>query len=350
MATIVSLMRDRHDARVRITTVATYIDSGRARRWLVGTSGMVRATWRVLRGRVDVLHVHLTHRGSVVRKAGPLLAARAVGVPAVIHAHSYDFAGWFDGLPAPAQCLVRAALPAQRWLTLGVGLAGEYRTRLRLDEDQVLVLANPVELPPEPEVASRPAAEAGTDAAVVGVASLGRLGERKGSYDLVSAIARVDAATRAVIRVVAAGDGEIDEVRRAASDAGVSDVFEVRSWLSPAERDAVLAGSEILVLPSYAEGLPMALLEAMAWGLVPVVTPVGGIGEVVEHGVDAIVVQPGDVDAVARALETLVADPAARRRMGRAARDRAALFALDGWFEQLIALWTAISAERRPPR
>lgn len=341
MATIVGLMRDRRDPRFRVRTIATYVDDTRARRLLVGILGTARATLLVLTGRVDVLHVHLAHRGSVARKAVPLLAARLVGIPAVIHAHSYDFAGWFDGLPTAGRRLVRRALPAPRWITLGEKLAEEYRSRLDLGADQVLAVSNPVVVPPAELLGAR-------DGPLIGVAALGRLGERKGSYDLVRAVAKLDPTVRDAIRVVAAGDGEVEQVRQAAEDLGVADTLSVRAWIEPAERDRILADSEVFVLASYAEGLPMAMLEAMAWGLVPIVSAVGAIAEVVTDGVDAVVVAPGDVAAVARALEDLVADPDRRRRMGAAAQQRAADFGLDLWFEQLVTLWTSLPRRTRP--
>ena len=67
----------------------------------------------------------------MVRKAVPLWVARAVGVPGVVHAHSYDFVGWFDQLSPRAQALVRKALPAGRWLVLGDALAQQSPPVLR---------------------------------------------------------------------------------------------------------------------------------------------------------------------------------------------------------------------------
>ena len=61
-----------------------------------------------------------------------------------------------------------------------------------------------------------------------------------------------------------------------------------------AERDRLLAQSDVFVLPSYDEGVPMSLLEAMAAGLPAIVTPVGGIPDVLRHGVEGLMVEPGD--------------------------------------------------------
>ena len=95
-----------------------------------------------------------------------------------------------------------------------------------------------------------------------------------------------------------AGDGDVEGVRQLAAPLG--DAVRVLSWIDPAERDRLLEASDVFVLPSHAEGLPMALLEAMAAGLPVIVTPVGGIPDAVTQGVDGVYVPPGDVEQLTR--------------------------------------------------
>ncbi len=145
MATVITLMAAHPDAR--IITVPTYIEGPLWYRLWVGGSGMLRAAWLVARRRVDVLHVHLAHGGSVVRKALPMAAARWAKVPSVVHAHSYDFAGWFDGLSPAAQRVVRRLLVADQWLVLGTRHVEEYASRLRVPTERIAVLNNAVPIP-----------------------------------------------------------------------------------------------------------------------------------------------------------------------------------------------------------
>ena len=72
----------------------------------------------------------------------------------------------------------------------------------------------------------------------------------------------------------------------------------MRSWVDPQERERLLNESDVFALPSYIEGVPMALLEAMASGLPSITTPVGGIPDVFTHGAEGFLVQPGDVPAI----------------------------------------------------
>ena len=85
--------------------------------------------------------------------------------------------------------------------------------------------------------------------------------------------------------------------------------------------ESVMARSDIVLLPSYTEGLPRSLMEAMALARPVLSTRVGGIPELVRDGIDGILVEPGDVEALARALYTL-SDPLTRQQMGQAGQQR----------------------------
>ncbi|BDD80356.1 polysaccharide biosynthesis protein [Tsukamurella pulmonis] len=341
IATVVGHMAAQPDPAIAVRLLTTYVDGTVGQRLRTGLGGMARGVLAVLRGEADVVHVHLSHGGSVVRKAPVLWAARLRRVPAVVHGHSYDFGGWVTGLPAPARPLVRAALPADRWLVLGTGLATEYAAAMGLPRGDVEVLYNPV-----PAVPAR-AAAAPPDG-VVRVVALGRLGERKGSYDLVAAVAALPPEIRARLHLTLAGDGEVDEVRAAVAAAGVGDAVTVRGWVDAAGRDELLAAAQVFALPSYDEGLPMALLEAMAAGLAPLTTPVGAIPDAVTDGADALLVPPGDVPALSAALARLVTDPALRAAISAGARTRADDFAIEPWHARLAALWIELAAEGGP--
>ncbi len=341
MASVVTLMREQRDPRVRITTVATFVDDPAIARLATGVLGLLHSVLLLATHRVDVLHVHLAHKGSVLRKAVALLTAQAFGVPAIVHAHSYDFIGWYDGLSPRVQRVVRRALPAKRWLVLGDALADQYAKCLDLPRERVRALRNPADFSYESVPRPPTAVVPGNDERVRAL-FLGRHGERKGSYDLIKALARLTPSTRAALTVAAAGDGDVAEVRAAALAARVDDVLTVLPWVDAPTRDELLATSDILVLPSHDEGLPMALLEAMARGLAPLTTPVGGIPELVTDGIDGMLVPPGDIEALAGALESLVNDPELRRAIGRAARSRAGDFDSGRWFAALIDEWTRL--------
>jgi glycosyltransferase involved in cell wall biosynthesis len=171
--------------------------------------------------------------------------------------------------------------------------------------------------------------------------SLGRLSERKGSYDLVKAFASLSPELRARARLVLAGDGDVEGVRQLAAPLG--DSVRVHSWIDSAERDRLLDASDVFVLPSQAEGLPMALLEAMAAGLPAIVTPVGGIPDALTHGAEGLLVEPGNIDQLAAAMTRLLCDESERLAAGRRAHARARLFDVHTYAGRLSNLYQRIA-------
>ena len=105
-------------------------------------------------------------------------------------------------------------------------------------------------------------------------------------------------------------------------DLGLAARSETPGWVDRDTAGRLLAGADILVLPSYAEGQAMSVLEAMAHGLCVVCTPVGALAETVQDGVSAILVAPGDVSALTAALRAGLSDPDLRSRLGAGARAR----------------------------
>jgi glycosyltransferase involved in cell wall biosynthesis len=339
MATMMRMLIEDTDSRFRIRLVPTYIDASLAARLWTGISGMVKASALLLFGCVDVLHVHYSLRGSVVRKSVPLFVARLRGVPTIVHCHSSDFFRWLDDLPRPLRRAVRTALRADYSVVLGQSHLKESCASLGFDESNTRVLYNPVVMPavvPSPRTRL-----------VLRTVSLGRLGANKGSYDLIRAIGMLPNDIRANLRVTLAGDGEVDQVREFVRVNALDDTVDVVGWVGPAERDRLLAESAIFVLPSYSEGLPMAVLEAMANGVVPVTTAVGAIPEVVADGVNGVLVRPGDPGQLAAALQSLIADAELRNRLAAAAHARAREFDIARWREALHDLWLAAASGRR---
>jgi glycosyltransferase involved in cell wall biosynthesis len=175
-----------------------------------------------------------------------------------------------------------------------------------------VVLHNPVHAPPVvPNAAARECA----------ILTLGVLGERKGTYDILRAVPLVlDQCPGAEFWL--GGDGDVEGVRAAIAAAPWGTRVRLPGWVEGAEKAGYLARAGVFLLPSYAEGLPVAVLEAMAHGLAVITTPVGGIPDAVVDGETGIMVPPGDVPAIARACVSLLRDADLRARLGACARRR----------------------------
>lgn len=167
---------------------------------------------------------------------------------------------------------------------------------------------------------------------------VGRLAAVKGVPVLFEALQRLDMPG---LRVTLIGDGpERAELEREAATRGLSDVVDFVGYKNQTEVSEALRDTDALVLPSFAEGVPVVLMEAMAAGRPVVTTPIAGVPELVEDGVSGRLVPPGDVETLSGALREVLSDAELRARMGAAGREKVcAEFDMSreaAWLSQLL--------------
>jgi len=317
MGGIASVVRVYQEAgllrRYGIRYIATHCDGGKLRKLRAMAGAYMTFLGMLLRGQVGLLHVHVASRASFWRKSGFFALAFAFGIPAILHLHGAEFAQFYGAECGPlSKRIVRGIFDrCQRVVVLSD--AWKRWVQGVSKNPHVEAIYNPVLLPPS--------ASAWTERQRGAVLSLGRLGKRKGSYDLLEAAARVLPCAPAV-ELRLGGDGELDAVRARAAQLGMADHLNLLGWVNGERKEQQLAGAMLYALPSYNEGLPMSVLEAMAAGLPVLATPVGGIPEAVSDGVEGFLVEPGDVDTLAARLAQLLQDEALAQRMGAAARHK----------------------------
>jgi len=165
---------------------------------------------------------------------------------------------------------------------------------------------------------------------------IGRIAREKGLYETLQGL-RLAHELGVDTRLVIAGQGgEEDRLRRYAQALGVGQRVVFAGSVFGADKVKILAGADVMLLPSYSEGLPYALLEAMAAGVPVIATPVGAIPDVVSNGIHGFLVPPRDGKAIAEALVTLAGDRERIGWMSRACRRRIrAAFSIDRLAQEL---------------
>ena len=154
---------------------------------------------------------------------------------------------------------------------------------------------------------------------------VGTYGQNKGCPELIDALAEVRASgVDATLRLIGREQyrGEEDLLRRRVSAHGLDGAVEFAGVIPPQRLGACYEAADALCLPSRKEALPMVVLEAMAFSLPVIATPVGGIPDLVEDGVTGLLIEPGDVHGLAKAIRFLAEDPDQRTKIGEAARAR----------------------------
>ena len=265
--------------------------------------------WRALRAeRPAILHAHLSW--PLACKYG-VLAAWLARVPAIVGTAQLYLA---PGSPRQARLMLRLF---RRIIAVSQEVRRRYAEALRVPAHKLVVVRNAIRVPPatrSPDPALRAALVRGRPEYVVLTAA--RLHPQKGHSYLLAAAAQVPDAT-----FVLAGDGPLRaELEAEAHKLGVADRCVFLGYRS--DVSDLLAAADLLVLPSLYEGLPVAVLEAMAAARPVVATAIGGTDEAVTHELSGLLVPPRDPTALASAIRRIQADPALARRLAAAGRER----------------------------
>ncbi|MEY4653464.1 MAG: hypothetical protein RI884_2045 [Pseudomonadota bacterium] len=299
---------------------------------------LTSALYRLVRGRLDGrlagVHVNMAERLSLVRKSVVVATCHALGLPVTLHLHAAQLHRAWPDLPAPARALVRRvfALPAC-CIVLGRESADFVQRELKVPASRIEVVINGV---PEPSHRAPAPREAGSDP--LRLLFVGNLSARKGVPELLRALALSPLAAMP-LQLTLAGGGDLQTFRAIATAMGLGDRVRFEGWAPQARVAQLMSESDLLVLPSHDEGLPLVILEALACGVPVVCTPVGEIPHVLQDGVHARFVAPGDVTGLARTLASLLADRSQREALahhGRALYQ--ATFSLPRFFDQIAAI------------
>ncbi|MBG1268489.1 glycosyltransferase family 4 protein [Nostoc sp. WHI] len=300
---------------IQIKHITTLPNGSAVHKILVFLQAIVELFWSLLNRKADLIHIHLSDRGSAFRHSITTLISWVFQKPVIIHAHSADFHLFYSKLPQGLkQWLSWSFCKCTRFIVLSDSWKKFYVENLGLKSEQVIVLPNPVKIPAQ--IPQR------LDSKQVFFLFLGRIGQRKGAFDLIQAFASISPDQQSRAKLTMAGDGDGEQARSLIQTLNLTDYITILDWVDQEKRDELLAKANVFVLPSYNEGLPMALLEAMSWGLAVITTPVGGIPEIVTQDQNGLLVNPGDIQQLSEAMQSLIADDNLRTFLGSNARVR----------------------------
>lgn len=256
--------------------------------------GFIKILIRLSVGRYNVVHIHVSERGSVYRKIIIAKLAKVFRCKVIFHMHGAEFEPWYNGLTDGKKRFVKNCLNKSD----GILILGEYWrsfiSSLMDDKQKVKVLYNAVQVSENNRY--------DTDAR--NLLFLGEVGKRKGAYDLLEAMSLVEDQI---------GDGQLfiygsnpdgDIVQRI-EDQKLQHCVRYMGWADPSQFEQLFAGIAVNILPSYNEGLPMTILETMAYGIPSITTDIAAIPEVVNQE-NGVLLQPGDIKGLAAAIVELI--------------------------------------------
>ena len=172
---------------------------------------------------------------------------------------------------------------------------------------------------------------------------LGFVYKEKGVFDLVNLLKSHHAYYSGRVHLyIAGGKYEEDRLVNEIEEFHLHDVVTFLGWVTGEKKEALFDLADAYVLPSYKEGLPMSILEAMSHGLPILATNVGGIPELVENGVNGFLFSPGDIVAIQESIDILLTNRNIQKHMGEMSRCRAESYGVDSVQKKLSCLYASV--------
>ena len=325
---------------IHLSFLPTYMDGRMLRKLTYFAAALLKIRHRLRTQRPDVVYIHMSYKGSFYRKNLVHRLCRRYGIPDVLHLHGSEFSLWYDSAGKRLQCRIRRLLrECSSVIVLGKGW--DLSVRQIEPAAKTLILPNTVHIPP------------GTvhwNDEIFQVLFLGVLIPRKGTADLLQAVQLLrDTGRLGNMRFVIAGDGpDRAALQHSAAACAPDGTVLFTGWVSGEEKNRLLQESQLLVLPSYNEGLPIAVLEALSYGMPVIACDAGDVSMAVHHGDNGFLLQPGDPAGLADALAAAAADRTRYETMSRRARSIAeTAFSDSCYFKQLADCWRAAAQEAR---
>jgi glycosyltransferase involved in cell wall biosynthesis len=260
-----------------------------------------------------IVHVHTASNVSFYRKSVFIILAKLLSRKSVLHIHGGGFSQFLE---------YSNKSPLRKWFVAGVlempskiiclSKANADSVEYYITKEKIVIVPNPC-----PEAIYYNQNRRSRD--VFTILYAGWIEAEKGVFDLINAFAKVQLNVTNC-RLIIAGKGKIDIGKDLASSLKLNDKVIFTGWLKKNEVYKALANADIFCLPSYCEGFPMSLLEAMAYGLPVITTPVGGIPDIINPGVSGLLFQPGNIEQLAKNIQNLLDDASLRSRIGNNAK------------------------------
>ncbi|MDZ5759256.1 glycosyltransferase family 4 protein [Carnobacterium maltaromaticum] len=276
--------------------------------------------------KISLVHLHVAQKGSFYRKSILLLIATVFKLPTIFHMHASQFDEFYASQNKVKKKYISWVF--QR-ATKVVALSEEWQKYYQsIGVSHCEVIENSVLISKKNDYSLH----------AKKIVSFGRLGQRKGTYDILTAAKEIEK-DYPEYQFILYGDGDIEQVKKQIEAQNIVNV-KVGGWIKEQEKIRVLKETCLHLLPSYQEGMPMAILETMANGIPNISSTVGGIPQVIKDHSNGLLVRPGDTKGLIHALKVFLSQSEFRREVSEASYQTIyTRFSLNNYHEKWIILY-----------
>lgn len=296
---------------VKMKFIPTYIEANKISKMIFFFTAYKKIKEVLKNNKPDVVHIHMSYKGSFVRKYLIHKLCKKYHVKDIVHLHGSEFKKWYDKTSNIMKLLIRNFL---REVSLVITLGNKWETIIKNIEPaaNIIVVNNSIHIPDYRVQWRQP----------FQVLFLGVLIKRKGVSDLLKAIKLLKDSIKIdnVLFTIAGSGPEESNLKAECLELGINDIVRFVGWVDNEKKISLLRESQLFVLPSYNEGLPVALLEAISYGLPVVATDVGDISEAVFNGENGFLIKHGHIQQLYTSIRKIIDDKDLYIKMSKASR------------------------------
>ena len=293
------------DKKVQMQYIGTMEDGSKWHKLKVAMKALVQFIFTV--SKFDLVHINMASDVSLYRKIPFICLAKVFGKKLVIHQHGGNFKQFYysECSPKRRQFVQKILRKADAFIVVAPYLKDIFKDIV--EEEKIVVFPNAIEIP------RNVSKEYGEQ----NLLFLGRLCKEKGIGELLDAVKNLKSEFPK-LHLYLGGVWVDDKLEHKAKE--FESYVHYLGWIGAEQKDEYLKKCNIFVLPTYFEGLPMSLLEGMAYGCACVASEVGGIPQVMTNGKDGILIPAKEENALKEALKKLLESPSLQKELGRNAR------------------------------
>lgn len=279
--------------------LSTYIEGSSLNKTLYFFRALIDYCWKIINNKFDIVHIHMSYKGSFFRKLIIIIISKLFRKPVILHLHGSEFKIFYDTSFNIVKKLIRYVLKKSD-VVITLGKEWEKIVHGIEPKANIKVFRNAVSIPDY---------KVEKDNKEFNIVFLGVIIKRKGIYELIEAINKLkemDMLKEYNIKFLICGSGiEEKEIKDKVNSYKLNEYVKMMGWINEQTKIEILKKSQLLVLPSYNEGLPMAILEAMSYGIPVISTDVGSIAEVVNEK-NGVLIRPKSCDEIVRGIKFII--------------------------------------------
>jgi glycosyltransferase involved in cell wall biosynthesis len=297
--------------KYNIILISSHVDGSKLRKLFQAILGLLKTLYYLTFKHIDIVHIHGSDIVSSIRKYIFFRLVKIFRCKVIYHFHGASFLDQYPQAPTAWKIRIRQLFEDS---DLVICLSESWRSAIMqvAPKSKVQVIYNSVPLPML-EMLTRKERD------IINITFLGLIGERKGIFDLIEVVSRLVKDGHRV-HLSIGGNGDVERLHEEIDTKGLKSHAKYVGWIVGDAKDDLLRNTDIFVLPSHGEGMPMTILEAMSYGIPVISTSVGGIPELITDGSTGYIVKPGDLDDLYSKLLSLVTANSRRVSYGQAGR------------------------------